>query len=551
MRTVNIKKIQTLIWQRKNEQALQEIEQLPDEEKLEGQIYKSRVMLNQRKYDAAFSIVESVLTDSSYQLSSTQELGARVTKMLALWRLRNLPEAVEEMTISEQVLDKIDTEQENIREWEADLLAFKAGSHLSVGEIEKALECFIKSLALFETIGYKQGMYYQLNNIGWIYRAKGELEKALDYIQKQLSISKEIGEEKNIAWSHYSMGYISFYTGDLNRALTHAQESLALFKELKHETGLSEVNVLLGSVYRGWGEYERSSDFYHSVLAKYDDSLKNQKNVPHCICVAFRDLGIILYDQNKIAESIESYKKAQKIHKELCRYRNTMYDFELALLNLRLIISYLEIGENEKITVCLERLTESSNQWPWLSLLNKIAKALVLKNKQRARYRIKAQELLEGIINERFDYEIQFLMYVIQTELLLDELRFIGGGEEVLFEVQDLLNRISGIANKLRSFPTLVILYSLRARLALLEGNVELSNELLSRALSIANNKGLDLYSSELVKQQNLLFSQVEEWQAILNRNSVLQERISKINLQKYITEAIKIREIALDLDND
>ena len=116
MRTVNIKKIQTLIWQRKNEQALQEIEQLPDEEKLEGQIYKSRVMLNQRKYDAAFSIVESVLTDSSYQLSSTQELGARVTKMLALWRLRNLPEAVEEMTISEQVLDKIDTEQGNIRE---------------------------------------------------------------------------------------------------------------------------------------------------------------------------------------------------------------------------------------------------------------------------------------------------------------------------------------------------------------------------------------------------------------------------------------------------
>ncbi len=550
MRIVSLKNIKALIWQRKNDQALKEIEQLPDEKKLEGQIYKSRIMLNQRKFDTAFSIVESMLTDSTYQLNLTHELGARVTKMIALWSLRNLPEAYEEMTISEQILDKIDTEQENIREWEADLLAFKAGSHLTFGEIEKALGCFLKSLALYETIGYKQGMYYQLNNIGWIYRAKGELEKALDHIQKQLSISKEIGDEKNIAWSHYSMGYISFYTGDLNRALTHAQESLAIFKELKHETGLSEVNVLLGSVYRGWGEYERSSDYYHSVLAKYDDSLKNQKSVPHCICVALRDLGIIFYDQNKISESIESYKKAQKIHKELCRYRNTMYDFELALVNLFLIKSYLKIGDDEQINLCLERLTESSTQWPWLSLLNKIAKAIVLKNKQRARYRTKAQELLEGMIDERFDFEIEFLMYVNYTELLLDELRFLGGGQEILLEIQDLLTRISEIADKLRSFPTLVILYSLRARLALLEGNIELSNELLSRALSIANNKGLELYSSELVKQQNLLFSQVEEWQAILNRNSVLQERISKINLQKYITEAIKIREIHLDLNN-
>ncbi|MFQ5981230.1 MAG: hypothetical protein ACE5OZ_24070, partial [Candidatus Heimdallarchaeota archaeon] len=93
-------------------------------------------------------------------------------------------------------------------------------------------------------------------------------------------------------------------------------------------------------------------------------------------------------------------------------------------------------------------------------------------------------------------------------------------------EIKGLLSRISNIATNQRSITSLVILYSLQAKLALIEGNIELSSGLLSQALTIAENKGLELLSKRLIAQKNLLFSQLEEWKALFVQNSSLQEKL-------------------------
>ncbi|MHA2334491.1 MAG: hypothetical protein ACXAEU_20860, partial [Candidatus Hodarchaeales archaeon] len=177
----------------------------------------------------------------------------------------------------------------------------------------------------------------------------------------------------------------------------------------------------------------------------------------------------------------------------------------------------------------------------WLSIINKTAQALVLKNKKRARYKIQAQEIFEEILEERFDYEIEFIVQVNLCELLLDELKLYEV-EDIIEEIRELLDKISNIANKQRSITTLVLLYSLQSRLTLIEGNAELSNGLLTRALEIAENKGIKLLSNRLIRQQQLIFSQVGEWKALLERNSSLQKKIEQVNLQGYIDRAIKVR---------
>jgi len=78
-----------------------------------------------------------------------------------------------------------------------------------------------------------------------------------------------------------------------------------------------------------------------------------------------------------------------------------------------------------------------------------------------------------------------------------------------------------------------------RQKLALIEGNAELSNELLTKALTIAENKGMELLSEKLILQQNQLFNQLEGWKALFIQNSKLQERIEILNLKEYVTEAI------------
>jgi len=275
--------------------------------------------------------------------------------------------------------------------------------------------------------------------------------------------------------------------------------------------------------------------------------------VTHSYCYALRNIGWIYYYKNKIKKSIEYYREAVEAHKSLCEWNNTIFDYDLIMFNLLLILSAIEIDDNQQIEISMEELSRFARKWPWIDYFRKFGKALILKNKQRAKYRFQAQQIFEEILEEKFDYQIEFMVQVNLCDLLLEELKY-SGDEEILLEIQGLLNRISNLANNQRSITTLVTLYSLQAKLALVEGNAELSNELMTKALTIAESKGLDLISIKLKTQQNQIFNQLEEWKTIFIQNSKLQERIDILNLKEYITEAIsevledkfKIKELEL-----
>ncbi|MHA2080997.1 MAG: nitrilase-related carbon-nitrogen hydrolase, partial [Candidatus Thorarchaeota archaeon] len=85
----------------------------------------------------------------------------------------------------------------------------------------------------------------------------------------------------------------------------------------------------------------------------------------------------------------------------------------------------------------------------------------------------------------------------------------------------------------------LLWLYLLQAKLAVIEGDVELAKGLLDRAQATADEKGLVLFSRKIKKQQQLLSSQLEEWKALFVQNSSIQEQIEHLRLKEYITETL------------
>ncbi|MHA2298764.1 MAG: tetratricopeptide repeat protein [Candidatus Hodarchaeales archaeon] len=539
---MDLKRINDLIQQKKDNQALEEIEQLRDKDRIVGLIYKSTILTRKREFDTALTLLDEILDKDKFKTSLTQEFGARIAKIQALIGLKDFSQIFEEIDLSEQILKQMDEINRNrVKEWEGKLLSYKGGFKVMEGDLEKAVDSFLRSLALYEDIDNKQEIYSQLNNIGWIYRAQGELDQALTFFQRQLKISEEIGDKKYISWSFFSIGYIYFYKGDLDQATNYAQKSLIIFTDLEYQSGLHSVYSLIGSIHRGKGDFDKGLEYYQKVLVDYGDIEKDVQVVTHTYCVTQRYLGYTYYYMSRLKESIDCYKKSIKAHKTTCHLRNTLYDYELAVVYLLMILTSIELEDNELIDYCLEELAEFTNKWSWLSIINKTAQALVLKNKKRARYKIQAQEIFEEILVERFDYEIEFIVQVNLCELLLDELKLYEV-EDIIEEIRELLDKISNIANKQRSITTLVLLYSLQSRLTLIEGNAELSNGLLTRALEIAENKGIKLLSNRLIRQQQLIFSQVGEWKALLERNSSLQKKIEQVNLQGYIDRAIKVR---------
>ena len=510
-------------------------------EKIDNLILNSLRLLKKKEFDKALSIIDNILNEKTTQISLSQKFGARIVRLLALMSLKSYDQVNEEIKFCEEILNQMESlERENhlVKEGEGRLLSVKGGIKTIHGDLESALESYHHSLAIYETLGNNKGMIYQLDAIGWIKRAQGKLDQALDYFHKQLKLAKESEEERYIARAKFSISFANFYKGDLHLATKYAQECLFLYEKLKHMKGLTAVYSIFGSIYRGKGEFDKSLEYYNKTLTIYKENLDIQQGVTHSYCYALRNIGWIYYYKNRINESIEYLREAVRTHKSLCESNNTIYDYDLIVFYLLLILSSIEIDDFEQIENSMEELSKFAQKWPWTNFFRKCGEAFILKNKLRAKYRFQAQQIFEEIHEEKFDYQIEFMIQVNLCDLLLEELKY-SGSEEILLEIQDLLNRISDVANNQRSITTLVDLYSLQAKLALIEGNAELSNKLLTKALTIAENKGLELISKKLTAQQNQLFNQLEEWKALFIQNSKLQERIEILNLKEYVTEAI------------
>ncbi len=510
-------------------------------ENIDRQILTGFTLIRAREFNKALSIVNDILNEKATQMNLTQKFGARVARLLALMGLKKYDQVIGEIKLSEQIINQMDnSNKENplVKDGIGRLFSIKGAIQSGQGDLENAIVNYHRSIAIYETLNNKKSTFYQFDAIGWIKRAQGKLDEALDYFHKMLNLAKEIHSEMHIAMAKYSIAFTHFYKGDLDQATEYAQESLAVYEKLKHFRGLTAAYSVFGSIYRGKGEFEKSLEYYHNVLTIYDENLDIQKGVTHSYCYALRNIGWIYYYKNKIKKSIEYYREAVKVHKSLCEANNTILDYDLIFFHLLLILSAIEIDDNQQIENSMMELSKFAHKWPWTEFFRKFGEAIILKNKQRAKYRFQAQQIFEEILEEKFDYQVEFMIQVNLCDLLLEELKY-SGSEEILIEIQDLLNRISDVAIKQRSITTLVDLYSLQAKLALIEGNAELSNELLTKALTIAENKGMELLSEKLILQQNQLFNQLEEWKALFIQNSKLQERIEILNLKEYITEAI------------
>jgi len=510
-------------------------------EDINNQILECFTLIKSKEFNKAISITNKIFTEEGIQIDLTQKFGIRIIRLLALMAIKKYDQVIEEIRLSEQILNQMDnSDKENslVKDGIGRLFSIKGGIESTQGDLEQAIICYQSSIDIYESLNNKKSLFYQFEAIGWIKRAQGKLDEALNYFHKMLNLAEEIHDERYIARTKYSIAFINFYKGDLDQATEYAQECLALFEKLKHFKGLSAVHSVFGSIYRGKGEFDKSLENYRKVLTIYNENLDIQQGVTHSYCYAFRNIGWIYYYKNKIKKSIEYLREAVKVHQSLCEYYGTIFDYDLIMFHLLLILSAIEIDDNQQIESSMEELSKFAIKWPWTDYFRKFGKALILKNKRRAKYRFQAQQIFEEIREKKFDYQIEFMIQTNLCDLLLEELKY-SGEEEILVEVQGLLNRISDLANNQRSITTLITLYSLQAKLALIEGNAELSRKLLAKALKIAENKGLELLSKKLRTQQNQLFNQLEEWKALFIQNSKLQERIEILNLKEYVTEAI------------
>ncbi|MDO8055396.1 MAG: hypothetical protein Q6361_00905, partial [Candidatus Hermodarchaeota archaeon] len=123
--------------------------------------------------------------------------------------------------------------------------------------------------------------------------------------------------------------------------------------------------------------------------------------------------------------------------------------------------------------------------------------------------------------------------------LLLSELKMTG--EEELFEdIKSLTQQLLEIAKSQASDSLLAETYLLQSKLAMIELDMGRAQKLLTQAIQLAVEKGLDIIASNLKKEQNLLQSQVQKWEALIQQNPSRQEMIDKTKIDGLLNKMIQ-----------
>lgn len=406
------------------------------------------------------------------------------------------------------------------------------------GDLDGGLKQLYQALELYSNLNDKHRMISQLNLIGWIKRVQGELDKSLEIFRRQLDLSKELNDKRQLSFALKNISYAYYYKGDLVLAEEKAAECLKLDKEIKDKRGILQVNFITGYILSARGDYDLSLDHHTKIIDTLNENAILKDQIPHVYCLAHREIGSIFYFQRKIKKSIEYVRKALEIHTTKCEIKNTLFDFEIPLLYSILLASGLLIQDEKLVAESLEELSNFAKKWPWTEFFWKLGRASILASKQRLKYKMQAQQLYEEVLEKKFDAQMELDIQYKLCDLLLDELKY-SGMEEILVEIQNLLKKISEAATKQRSISSLVILYYLQAKLSLVEGNAEFANELLTKGITLAKSKGIELYVEMLENLQNEIFIQLGEWKDLLTRNSRLQEKVELLNLKNDLTEAI------------
>ncbi|OLS21414.1 MAG: hypothetical protein HeimC3_35470 [Candidatus Heimdallarchaeota archaeon LC_3] len=89
----------------------------------------------------------------------------------------------------------------------------------------------------------------------------------------------------------------------------------------------------------------------------------------------------------------------------------------------------------------------------------------------------------------------------------------------------------------------MVELTRLQAKLALIEGNMDKAQELLNNAKTNSLNKGMGRIVNKINMDLEVLSSQFNSWQLIINSNPTLRTRVEKSHLENYIESVVKIIE--------
>lgn len=229
-----------------------------------------------------------------------------------------------------------------------------------------------ESLAVFESIEFKEGISNIYNNLATLNYSLGEDAKSIEYNLLSLKIAEEIGNKLRIGSSLLNLGNVySNKPATADMAINYFLRALPIFEEINYTEGIGTATVNIGEMYFNKKMYDSALTFFQTSIKMFegtadaayalsyigeiyaerndfenafkyhDQAVEVTERLGAQQFLAQSLLGLAKTQKKKgdVLKSIETYKRAQQISEEITAKQEIKKAYEA------LAEAYAQIGD--------------------------------------------------------------------------------------------------------------------------------------------------------------------------------------------------------------
>jgi DNA-binding NtrC family response regulator/tetratricopeptide (TPR) repeat protein len=178
-----------------------------------------------------------------------------------------------------------------------------------MGDLEKAIECFYRSLVEKEKCNDRIGIPSCYNNIGEIYMKRGRLEKAIQLFEQAVKTAEDVNVIPKKAEACGNLGNTYFLSGDHIRAMNYYIEDMNLSLKIDDKFELSEVYWRMGELLLATKKEEPQAFDFLQKSVNLSSEIGAKKNE----ATAHRILGKYYAQHNDLANAKSAFERGIKL----------------------------------------------------------------------------------------------------------------------------------------------------------------------------------------------------------------------------------------------
>jgi len=504
-------------------------------------LLKSKILITSGNSDDSYELAKNVCKESLEQGKPLQAVDACIVMAEASEDQGNYKESLKAIIQGEKLLGTLTREPPTVFSLrKAFLIRQKGRSCIWKGDYDQGLNHFQKCLALQHEFGNKFGVALSLMNIGTIHALKNNHDRSLEFYNKAFPILQDIGNSYYLARCFTNIGAIYGAKREFNRALEYSQKGLAKYQELENKRLIAYCYEKIGDIFLRKEELDKALEYCQKSIAQYEEigDRSLMSTWP------FSTIGSIYWLKGDLDQSL-AYLKHNLIRCE--ENHNKIWISETLFVLIQVNIDKDAFHQAEQYLLRLQEIN-SQEENKLIHQRYRVAQALLFKTSNRARKKVKAEELLEEVTEEEvIEPTLTITALLALCELLLDEIRAYGDSE-ALQQAKTVVKRLNVLSEDFSYFSFVVEVRILRSKFEIVEGNLPAAKILLEKARLIAEEKGLTLLIKKLSVERHQLEKDDETWKRIIRSNVPVQQRLKQAQLVEYIKTAQKL--ISIDTTN-